>query len=473
MTHDATQEEITTPKREWTLHGFVMLTSMAILAASGTWLVPAGKYERADMPNGRTMVVDRSYQVIESTPVGFNEFLPAIYEGMLQAAPIIMFIYLVGGAFGVVGKTEAVETGIAAIAKRLAGRELLLIPVIMLLFGLVAGTFGLFEEVMPFILLLVPIAIRLGFDSIVGASLMIVGAAAGFSAAFTNPFTVGVAQGIAELPIFSGLEVRLVCWAIFMAVAIAYVTVYAHRVRKDPTKSLLYHQDRARASEFADSGLSDKLTTRQKCSLVVVTATVLFIGVAVQTLGWGMGELAGLFLIMALAVGLISGFGFNGTAQRFADGCQDMTSAALMVGFAYTILVALTKGNIIDTILHGLTNVLGGMPATLAAVGMFVVQSLLNFVVSSGSGQAALTMPLMTPLSDLIGVDRQVAVLAYQMGDGITNIFAPTSGILLAAIGLARIPYTVWVKFIWPLIVIQSIVEALMIAIIQLFVWVG
>lgn len=458
-------------KEMWSPHAFVILSSMVILAGIATYLVPAGVYDRVEV-DGRTTVVAGTYQPVEASPATPWDMVLAIPQGMMNGAMIIFFIFIVGGAFGVVGSSQAIETGIANISRRLAGRDVLLIPVVMLLFGLGGATFGMFEEALPFILLLVPIAIRLGFDSLVGTGMVLVGVSAGFTAAFLNPFTVGVAQGLADLPLFSGLEVRIVFWVIFMATSISFVMLHAVRVKRDPASSLVHEADQRRLTDMPESDLTGVVTGRQKLTLVILALTLAMLIYGVLQFQWYIPEIAALFLVMGLVIGLVNGYGFNGTARRFTEGCQELALGALVVGFAYAILVVLSDAKVIDTILHGIVGVVGQWPGVFAAVGMFFVQTILNFVVGSGSGLAALTMPVMVPLSDLLGVDRQVAVLAYQMGDGVTNILAP-QGILLAALAMGRVPYTTWVRWVWPIIAIQSVLAMVFITVAHLFIWTG
>lgn len=458
------------------LHPFLILFSVIVLAAIATWFMPAGQYERAEV-DGTEVVVDGTYTQTEAEPAGLIDILTSVQLGMVDAAQIIFFIFIVGGAFGVLSRTRTVEDGIRGLAERMKGSELFLIPVLMLVFALAGATFGMFEEALPFILILVPIALRLGFDSITGAAIVLVGVSVGFTAAVTNPFTVGVAQGIAEVPTFSGMGYRIVVLAVMLTISIAYVMWYARKVRRDPERSLTFTQDQARRTELENEQEDPEerrgLSGRQIAILVILLATLGALVWGTTTYGWYMTEIAALFLAMGLVMGLVGGLGLNGTFEAFGEGCKDMVLGALCVGFAYGTLTVLTDAGIIDTILYSITNAISGMHAAAAALGMLGVQSLLNFIVTSGSGQAALTMPIMTPLADLLDVSRQTAVLAFQMGDGISNIFAPTSGLLLAALAMGRIGYGAWFRFIWPLIAVHYLLAAIMVTIAHVWVWPG
>src|SRR5699024_3412898 len=273
-------------------------------------------------------------------------------------------------------------------SEKMKGKEMYLIPVIMLLFGFGGATFGMFEESIPFLLIIIPITIMLGFDSMVGAGVVLVGVASGFTAAFMNNFTIGVAQGIAEIPIFSGMGLRILLWCIYMAVAIAYIMLYARKVKKNPEKSIVYAEDQKR--EIDKSAIEQhSLTKLQIVTLIVFGATMITLALGVVQFGWYIPEISALFIVMALIIGLINKRGFNGTAKAFVRGCENLVVGALVIGFAYGALVILENSNTIDTVLYGITNLVSTLPSGLAAIGMYVMQCLLNIIVTSGSGQAA------------------------------------------------------------------------------------
>jgi uncharacterized ion transporter superfamily protein YfcC len=444
-------------------HVFALLFFAVVLASLSTYVVPAGEYERTE-EDGREVVVPGSYAPVEAQPTGFFEVFQAVHEGMIAAADIIFFIFIVGGAFGILQATGAIDAGIGAITRRLSGRELLLIPVIMLLFSFAGATLGMSEETLPFILIMVPLAIALGYDSMTGASAVIVGSAAGFGAAFLNPFTIGVAQGIAEVQIFSGLGFRVALWAVFTGVAITYVMLHARRVKRNPGISPVYEEDRKRDLSDAVEE-TPEFTGRHKGIVGVLALTLVGLVVGVIVYEWFITELAGLFLLMGVAVGIVGRLSVNQTAEAFVDGCRVLVMGALVVGIARAVLVVLENGLILDTILNSAAAAIDNFPSAVGVLGMFVFQSLANFIVPSGSGQAALTMPVMAPLADLIGVTRQTAVLAYQLGDGITNIITPTSGVLMGSLALAGISWIKWARWVLPLILIQTAIGAVAIVI--------
>ncbi|GGA78938.1 YfcC family protein [Ornithinibacillus halotolerans] len=449
-------------------HGFVILFILMVLTAAVTYLVPAGQYERVTDANGRTLVVDGTYESIESNPTGLLDLFNALHTGMVDAAPIIFFIFIVGGSFGILQATNTIESAFGSLTKKLAGKEILLIPVVMLFLAVSGGTWGMAEEVIPFILIAIPLAIRMGFDSITGTAMILTGVYAGFGSAFMNPFTVGVAQGIAGLPTFSGMGVRFVFWFIFVGVTILYVMNYARKVKKNPKLSLMYEEDLKRETSIAKQ---QTLSKRQVAILIVLALTVIGLALGVILEGWYVTEIASLFLIMGIIVGFIAKMRMNQIAQAFVKGCEEMVMGALIVGFAYGILVILQDSNTIDTILFYVSSLVAELPTYLSAMGMYGVQSLLNFIVPSGSGQAAISMPILAPLGDLVGVSRQTAVLAFQYGDGISNILTPTAGVLMASLALAKIPWIKWVKWALPLILIQYALGAVFIMIAHLFIW--
>lgn len=438
--------------------------------AALTYVIPAGEYERETIEGDRTVVVDGTYHTVESNPTSFFGVFEAIHKGMEQGAGIIFFILIVGGAFGILTSTKAIEVGLSRVAYRMAGKEMLIIPVVMTVFALGGATFGMAEETIPFILILVPLALKLGFDSLVGVAMVLVGVYAGFTAAFLNPFTVGVAQGIAELPLFSGLGYRLVVWVVFVAVTILYVMMYARKVKKDPEKSIMYAFDLKRDFEDGPSK-EEELTTRQTMIIAVLGLTMIGLAIGVMFFDWYITELAGLFFLMGIVMGIIGKKSINQMSDAFVRGSQELIVGALVVGFAYGILVVLEESLTIDTILYFISNIVSQLPSSLTAIGMFVTQNFMNFIVTSGSGQAALTMPIMTPLADLTEVSRQTAVLAFQFGDGITNILTPTGSVLMASLALAKIEWTKWVKWVIPLVLLQFVVGLILVTIAHLFVW--
>jgi len=457
-------KEETSKKKFKVPHVYIILLTVVAICAVLTYLVPAGHYERVAGPGGRMIVDPDSFQNIAQTPVGLFDFLLAVPKGMVEIAEIIFFIFIVGGSFGVVNATGAIEAGIGKITKKMAGKERAIIPIVMILFSLGGAIFGMAEETLPFVPIMVTLAIALGFDSLTGAGIVLAGAGAGFAAAFMNPFTVGVAQGIAELPLFSGMGYRIFCYVSMLALTVAFIYWYAGRVKKDPSRSLMHDIDKTR-EEVLDLSVMKEFTTSHQLVLLVLAGTMVLLVFGVMQYGWYIQEISALFLGMAILTGIVGKLGFNGFAINLAEGMAALTTGALVVGFARAILVVLTQGNILDTILFGAATAVASLPSIFSAMGMYVFQCLLNFIVPSGSGQAAVSMPIMAPLGDLVGVTRQVAVLAYQFGDGISNIFTPTSGYFMAGLALAKIPWDRWAKWFLPLILLQYLLGAILVTI--------
>lgn len=443
---------------------FVIAFCLIILAAAATWLLPGGAFERERIEVGdthREVVKPGSFQVQPSQPQ-IAAIFTAPAHGFLKLGNIIVFIFIVGGAFNILNDTGAIAAGIYQLVKLLQKRTYLIIPIIMTVFSFFGGAFGMCEEAMPFALIFVPMAISLGYDSLVGVCLSFVAAGVGFAAGFMNPFTVQIAQGIAGVPALSGLGYRLVVWAVVTAVTIAWVMVYAARVKADPTRSIMYEIDRERREELEKSEAEHKhFTWRDAICLVILGGAIAGLIVGVTKLGWYMLELAGLFLAMGIVSGLVAGLGPNRVAKSFITGAKDIAGAALIVGFAGGIIVILENGQILDTILYGMASVTSKLGGVLAAQAMFLLQTILNFFIPSGSTKAVLTMPLLAPLADLSGVTRQTVVLAYQLGAGFTSMIIPTSGVTVGTMALAKIPYEKWVRWHWPMQVAFAVLSLL------------
>lgn len=463
-------EKSTNKKRFEFPHVIVILFSITILASILSYIIPAGEFERVDQ-DGTMVVVEGTYQTVESNPPGIFDVFLSIPEGMAEGASIIFFILIVGGSFAVLLETRAIDAMMGKLTTRMQGREIYVIPVFMTLFAIGGATFGMSEEAIPFMLILVPLAIKMGFDSMTGAAIVLIGAHAGFTAAFINPFTVGVAQSIAGVPMFSGMGVRFVFWLIFVGISIAYVMIYAKKVKKHPETSLMYEDDQKVTFNAPAEGAIERATKRHAVIIGMLGLTLVGLALGVIFLDWYVNEIAALFFIMGLVVGLIGKLRLNQIADTFIKGCQDLALGALVVGFAYSILIILENSNTIDTILNFAANTISSWPGYLSAIGMFGIQSVLNFIVPSGSGQAALTMPIMAPLADLVGVSRQTAVLAFQMGDGISNIVTPTSGAFMAALAVAKVPWVKWIKWILPLILIHYALGVLFVTVAHVFIW--
>ncbi|MBR4739810.1 MAG: YfcC family protein [Bacteroidales bacterium] len=407
---------------------YVIIAVLIVICAVITWFVPGGQYVKAD--DGAL-----SYESVDAVPQTWQVF-PAIYHGFVKQAGIIIFILVVGGAFWLLNATGAVNAGIGRFIARVGKRDKWVLVALTLLFSLGGAVFGMSEETIPFVGMVVPLMLSMGYDAFMGMLIVYVASNVGFSSAFLNPFTVGIAQGMADLPLFSGMTYRIVCWALLTALLVAFVLVYAARTRKAGEVS-------------AEVAVPAPLTGRQMTILSVLGVTVILLVVGVTRWDWYMPEITGLFLCMGIVCGAIAGFGANKIAEEFMAGAKDILSAALVVGFASGIIVILQDGKVVDSILHTMQEGLDGQGPMASLSAMYGIQAVINFLIPSASAKAAITIPIMAPFADMVGVSRQAMVLAFQFGDGFTNMLTPTSGVLMAALAMARIPYAKWVKWVW------------------------
>jgi uncharacterized ion transporter superfamily protein YfcC len=443
-------------------HTFVLLFAILVLIAAATWLVPGGRYETHTV-DGKQLVDPASFQYVAAAPQGPVQLLIAPIKGFTEAALIIGFVLIVGGAFAVLQKTEAIEALIRSIArahKQSPAVRAALIPVFVTMFSLGGATFGMNEEAIPFVLLFVPLALALGYDSIVGVAIPFVGSQVGFAAAFLNPFNVGIAQGIAGIPVFSGIGYRLLVWVLATAITIAFLMWYAARVKAVPERSPTYLLD----EEIRRNAPNDDhaaLTRTHRVVLWIFAATLATMVVGVVHYGWFIEEIAALFLAMAIVVGIAGRLDSDTLVAAFIQGARDLVGTALVIALARAAMVLARDAHVIDTMLHALMPLVASSSPVFAAQKMFVMQSVINFFIHSGSGQAALTMPIMAPLADLVGVTRQTAVLAYQFGE-FTTPMIPTSGITVGVLALARIPWLTWAKWMIPLQIAYAILAMLL-----------
>ena len=523
-------------------HTFVIVFAIIVIAAVLTWIIPPGKYVSEQVGDETVMTFYYADQLPEggsstgSTTAEFHaepqtwQIFSAFYKGFVKQSNIIVFILIIGGAFWIMNKSKAIDMGIHSFlkfTKRLERSPLMqkigvnniVIILIMLLFSLFGSVFGMSEETIAFALIIIPLAVSMGYDSIVGLCMVYVAAHIGFSGAMLNPFTIGIAQGIAEIPLFTGIGYRAVCWAILTVVGIIFVLWYANKVKKNPQSSIMYEDDAywRKSAEVKEEELErytprkawfvfafltavlivfsalypmttlkignsettlpllpigtalfillSIVTLRKTVHYFVLTllfATVYFLVIGVLGYDWYIMEIASLFLVLGIASGLSVDKSASDIAKLFLEGMGDILSAAVIVGLAGGIVIILQDGGIIDTILYGLSKSMSNMGKIASAEIMYGIQTLINIVIPSGSAKAAITMPIMAPFSDLIGISRQATVVAFQFGDGFTNMITPTSGVLMAALGVARIPWEKWVRFIWKFILVLVVIGALL-----------
>lgn len=498
---------------------YVIIFGIILVCALATWFVPGGEYVK-----DAAAAQDQVAQFREVPAQGqWWRIMEAFYNGFTKQSGIICFILVIGAAFWVVNRSRAIDAGIFSFLKFVTrlernrilakvGVNNLVIVLIMLMFSLFGAVFGMSEETIAFVIILVPLAISMGYDSIVGVCMVYVAAHVGFAGAVLNPFTIGVAQDLAGLPMFSGIEYRLFCWVVLNVITIAFVLLYAARVKRNPQKSVMYEMDahwrehisrqgegidyyRNRASwvsfaiaaavvilftagysadtwlsigagkyhtawllpvlalAFIGTGIAALRKSVHFYILTLLGFTIIYLVVGVLGFSWYIGEISALFLTLGVLSGVAMGLSSNAIVKELMDGAKDILSAALIVGLAAGIVYILQEGRIIDTILHSMASGLGQAGEAGSLGLMYMIQTAINLVIPSASAKAAITMPIMAPFADIIGVSRQATVMAFQFGDGFTNMITPTSGVLIAVLGIARIPYGKWFKWILPFIV--------------------
>lgn len=513
-------------------HTYVIIFGIILLSAVMTWIVPGGEYQRETVDvNGvaRQVVVNNSFQYKDHQPQTWQVF-SAFFTGFNNAAGIIAFILIIGGAFWIINDSKSIDVGIGSFLDSLKsfehikwiqkiGVDNIIFVMIMLMFSIFGAVFGMSEETIAFIIIFVPLSIKMGYDSILGVALCFVAAGLGFAGAILNPFTIGIAQGLSNLPLFSGIEYRLFCWIVINLVGFTFILRYAHKIRKNPQASLVYEEDEfwrkkkeenenaiqyflpkqafivytflsiflvITSFEYTETTLKigqaeigvyafpiitllfvvlGALSLRKTVHYFVLNLllfTIMLLIVGVMGYGWYVGEIASLFLGMGIAGGIAAGNSSNKITKLFIEGAADILSAALVVGLAGGIIVILQDGRIIDTILYSISTAMNDMGKVSSVSMMYFFQTCLNIIIPSGSGKAALTMPMMSQFSDLIGISRQATVMAFQFGDGFTNMITPTSGILVGVLGVAKIPYPKWVKWLTPLMIVLIITGLLL-----------
>jgi len=436
---------------------YLLIFTLLIVIAGLTWIIPGGKYERHIL-NGKEVVIQNSFRYIDSNPQGIFSIFTSPLKGFVEAAIIIGFVLIVGGAFNILAKTDAINSLINKLARAHKTSPLLqklFIPVLLTMFSLGGATFGMNEEIIPFVLIIVPICLALGYDSIVGVAIPLIGAHIGFASAFLNPFNVGIAQGIAEVPLFSGIGYRMISWAVSTFAAIIFLAWYVNKIQKNPQKSPVFAEDeiRRKNENFEKYNIADNhFSTKHKIVLFTFLFSLIMLVIGVVKLNWFIEEIAAMFFIMGIVSGLTAGLRSEEIIKAFLEGAKDLVGTAFIIALARATLVISRDGQIIDTVLYKLSPFIQSSSPVFASQKMFVVQAVINFFVHSGSGQAALTMPIMSPLSDLAGVSRQTAILAFQFGE-YTNIIIPTSAVTMGALSMAKVPWEKWAKFVFPFMI--------------------
>lgn len=459
-------------------HVYAIIFALMVIFAVLTWIVPSGSYQRQEV-NGREVTVAGTYEQSEKTYIdeetgdevdlrqGVFDVLQAPTRGIQEAIEVVAFILIVGGSFQVITKTGAITSGMGRVVRRFKNKDILIIPIAMVLFALGGTSFGMAEETLPFFAIFMPIMMAMGFDSMTAFMVVFVGARTGYIASTINPFNVLIAQGILGIQGNPQLWLRMIAWVVLTAVAITWVVLYARRVKKNPESSITFEDDIAKKVEFAadESALDAEFTGRQKGVLAVFIAGMCLIIWGLVTQGWYMNEISAVFLAMGLLAGVIAGFSQDVIAQEFVAGSADFAFSAIVVGLARGILVIASDGMIIDTILNALATGLGGIPAVLFTTLLYAVENLLAILVPSSSGLAALTAPIFGPLTELMGLNPEAAVWALSMGSATMSLICPTSAILVAGLGVCKIKLGQWWKTVWKFFLVVSLINIVFVAI--------
>ncbi|MDG5479600.1 MULTISPECIES: YfcC family protein [Staphylococcus] len=454
-------------------HIYVILFVFGVIATIATYIVPSGEFKRIKGPEGREMVDADSFHYITSAPVGIVDFISIIPRGLIEAGEIVFFTLIIGGMFMVLRRTGIIEIAVDNLARRFIYKSIFIIPVLTTVFAIVATLIGTAELSLVYIPVIIPLIIALGYDSITATAIALCGTVVGFTVGVLNPINTGLAQKLSGIPVFSGIGLRIILFIVVLAVTIIFIMRYAKKVQKQPTLSSVYEDDSEKRElyQHITEHAPTTATTRQKWGIAVIFAFFIILVYGVTTQGWFMVEMAGLFIFMGVIVGIVSGLSMQTICEAFNDGFKDVLMGAIIVGLARSIAVVLEDGKIMDTIVHGLGSIIDGTTPTIAVIGMYAVQMLINFIISSGSGQALVTMPIMAPLADMLGITRQTAVLAFQLGDGFTHIFYPTSGYFMAALAIGGVSYTKWIRFFFPLFIIWAVISIITLIIAQLSGW--
>lgn len=446
-------------------NAIVTLFIIIVVMTAVTWVVPGGNFERIQNPEtGVTAVNAASFKYAEnSAPVGLFGMFLCIQKGFVDSANIIFLIFFAYFCVYSVTKTGAMHAAINVMLRRLKGKESMVIVIFMLIFAIAGSTYGEWDTVYGLIPIFVGLAIAMGYDAMVGLAMTGMAVAIGFASATTNPFTIGIAQSIAELPIFSGLLLRIVVFAAFTSVGIWWTLRYAKRVKERPEESLVYGEDMGLLEIDRGTLEQYEFTRKRQFTILWLFATIIFIVFSTLKLGWYLNEMSAIFLCSGVLISIFWKMSPDEITDNLVFTCRDIIVGALVVGLSRGIMVVLSEGNILDTIIYAMYQPLQHMPKWLAAEGMLVFQNIMNLFIPSGSGQATAVMPIMIPLADLVGLNRQIAILAYQFGDGYSNLFWPVGGILVMA-AIAHVPINKWYKFFVPLFGIMLVMQAAFIA---------
>ncbi|MEG2733451.1 MAG: Na+/H+ antiporter NhaC family protein [Clostridium sp.] len=447
-------------------HTFVIIISIILFATLMTWIIPAGEYVRMENANGIKVIDPTQFSFIGRTPVNPLLIPLFIVKAIISRIDLMLVILFSGGAFDLISKSGALHSAVAKVAKLFQNKLYIFIPIMTTIFALICTTQGV-NQFIAFAPVIVMITLAMGLDSITGAAIILLGGAVGFSTGTLNPSTTIVAQEIAELPIYSGLGYRAVCFVVFLVITNIYLVRYATKIKKTPSYSPMFDLDSHNEQKDLDIDSFGAMDVRKSLILTLLVGALVAIVWGCIKYDWDMAEIAAMFIGLGVAVGFVSGETPSSMSKVFIDGCKKMLTAALIIGLATAIGNVMKAGHIVDTVVYGLSTLLSYTPRILLAPAMYVMNTLTNFVIVSGSGQAAAVMPIMIPVSDLVGVTRQTSVLAFNFGDGFCNYILPHSTALMGIISAVNIPYDRWMKFMWKMFLIWAATACVMISIAQ------
>lgn len=460
---------------------FTIIFSLIVFVTILTYVIPAGKFDKefrqiGDGPK-REIIVAGTYQSIDRDPRGFLHpimtILTAMSKGMENAAEVIIFVLIVGGAYGIIMKTGAIDAGIYCLIKKLGHKDKLLIPLLMFIFSIGGTVTGMSEETLPFYFVMIPLIVALGYDTLVGVAIIALGAGVGTMASTVNPFATGIASAIASISLQDGFSFRIVLYFVSVLVAIIYVCVYASKIKKDPSKSLVYSQKNEHYQYFVkknevpreDNTQKDALefTFARKLVLLLFGFMILFLVFSIVQLGWWMQEMTMLYLGVAIVSAFICRLGESEMWDAFVKGSESLITAALIIGLARGVMIVCDDGLITATILNAATNFLYNLPRPFFIILNEIIQIFIGFIVPSSSGHASLTMPIMAPLADFLSMPRSSVVIAMQTSSGLINLITPTSGVIMAVLGISKLSYGTWFKFVLPLFIVEFFISIVVI----------
>ncbi|WP_419250304.1 YfcC family protein [Borreliella afzelii] len=458
---------------------FTIIFSLIVFVTILTYVIPAGKFDKefrqiGDGPK-REIIVAGTYQTIDRGPRGFLHpimtILTAMSKGMEHAAEVIIFVLIVGGAYGIIMKTGAIDAGIYSLIKKLGHKDKLLIPLLMFIFSIGGTVTGMSEETLPFYFVMIPLIVALGYDNVVGVAIIALGAGVGTMASTVNPFATGIASAIASISLQDGFSFRIVLYFISILVAIIYVCVYASTIKKDPSKSLVYSKKNEHYQYFVKNEISKEdnvqntleFTFARKLVLLLFGFMILFLVFSIVQLGWWMQEMTMLYLGVAIISAFICRLGESEMWDAFVKGSESLITAALIIGLARGVMIVCDDGLITATMLNAATNFLYNLPRPFFIILNEIIQIFIGFIVPSSSGHASLTMPIMAPLADFLSMPRSSVVIAMQTSSGLINLITPTSGVIMAVLGISKLSYSTWFKFVLPLFIIEFFISILVI----------